>query len=514
MRPSRRAALVTVLLVLSVLSAGCGSGGLAPVVGGPAPGPDALGSLAASGAGHRFYEVYDPLAGPARGTMLLLHSGGWRDARGDARRSLAVTALTLRAAGWRVLNVSYTPGPPSGGGPLDPRPMYRDVVAFYDQVRRAYGGPVCAYGESAGAHLAALLVTTRPALRCAVLQAAPLDLRTLLPTTSTAGRPNITQAFGTDPATLTAWSPKSRWTAHARSTHVFATGAANDKVVPPGQLRALARVAPTADVREIPGSGSGPNVTWMHSTVGQSTLDARLAALGRWLDRVVPRPRRGATGGPRPVNTGTTCDTPPGASTAARSRLMLAGDAWAQASTPGQAIAATRGCSGAARWQDDGLSLWTLPAAGATVPAGTEASLVLRSTRSLRRVTARFRGFLAHPLDWAVGLYASSTTSGPIRTPVAVCDHGACTDLRRIDADGGALIAASGSRGDPDASGTPVDATFALPAGTRRLAWSLRCVAAAGCSRTPLVDGAGRSKRARDPLGHPAIFSVYRVAVR
>jgi acetyl esterase/lipase len=259
------------------LLAGCGGESSKPQSAGPA-----LGSLASSGAGHRFYEIYEP-SGPVRGTMLTIHGGGWRSPGGDARRTLAPTALTLRTEGWRVVNIDYTPGT---GNPLA---MMRDVVAFYDQAQRAFGGPICAYGESAGGHLAAMLAVERPALTCAVLAAAPTDLPELLRSSIPDLQRAISSTFGSNPQTLEQWSPAHLWNAGSGPA-VFATAAENDTTVPPRQLEALEAADPEADTQVLPGAapGSAGAVAWMHSTVRNDALTARFASLNRWLEEIVP----------------------------------------------------------------------------------------------------------------------------------------------------------------------------------------------------------------------------------
>ncbi|MCW3039781.1 MAG: hypothetical protein JWM31_1686, partial [Solirubrobacterales bacterium] len=295
---------------------------------------------------------------------------------------------------------------------------------------------------------------------------------------------------------------------------VFATSSTSDQVVPPGQLKAFKAADPAADAQVIPGPGADPpdSVVWMHSAVSQTALSARLDELRPWLDRVVPR--RATAAVRHPTTAGAGCDLVRRA-TARRGRykLMLAGGSWRQTSTTGQPITATRGCSGSARWQDDGMSLWALPSP-AKVPAAAQASLVLRSARAVRHLSATFRGFLARPREWSLGLYASPHTHGSITVPVAACVRGTCSHLRLVDTPAGALIAAEGSTGQPDQRETPIEAGFALPAGSRRVMWRLRCVAPAGCSLAGIAKAGGVSARRRDPLGHPAIFSVYRVAVR
>jgi acetyl esterase/lipase len=442
--------------------------------------------------------------------MIMIHGGAWQDQRGDARKMMAASSLAFRQLGWRVVNIEYSPLQPQGVKP-DPRPMLRDVSAFYDQVRRAFGGPICANGDSAGGYLAAELAILRPSLSCAIPNAAPLDLPSLLQQTAPDIRPFIPRTFGTSQSDLINYSPARQWRSSVDQTSVFATAASNDTAVPAAQLRAFAAADPSANVAVVPGASadSGDAVKWEHSFVNRAALAARLGALEQWLNRIAPAPAS-ASGSPA-HNIGANCDRP--VSDKDRFTLLLEGDAWQQVSTPKQPIAATRGCSGSAEWQDDGLSLWARPSSSAMLPTGAQASLVLSSGRVLHQTSAAFRGFLARPQDWALGLYASTSTQGPLTTRVATCVSGNCSGLRFVSRDGGGLIAASGSRGDPDTQAQPTVASFALPSGTRRIAWELQCVAADGCSLAGIANPPGNSLRWRDPLGHPAIFSIYSAEV-
>lgn len=467
----------------------------------------ALGSLQSDGAGHRFYEIYGPV-GRVRGTILMIHPGGWKDQRGDARRYMATAALALRAVGWRVVNISYSSGQAPVGGALNPARMLGDVVAFYDQVRRVYGGPICAYGDSAGGNLAAMLALKRPSLKCAILNAAPLDLTTLVGRTLPVARSDIRVTFGTRRSVLDQWSPARQWRTRANHTAVFATVAANDAVVPPQQLDAFTAADPSANADVVAGSfvGSPDAVQWEHSVVNRAAIDARVENLVRWLGRFAAD-----APGPPPTNVGADCNRlpPPGD----RWKLLLAGDAWQQESTAREPIAATRGCSGSSSWQDDGLSLWALPSVKGVLPTGAQASLVLQTPNPVHALSVSFRGFLARPEDWQLGLYVSTSTQGPIQTPVAACVRGNCSGLRLVQINGGALIAPSNSTGNPDTLSKPPTVRFALPADTRRIAWQLSCAASAGCSQAGIAHPPGRSLRPRDPLGHPAIFSLYSAQV-
>jgi acetyl esterase/lipase len=486
--------------LLAALLSGCGGGGppARPKQAPPRSTPPVLGSLDSSGAGNRFYEIYDP-AGAPRGTVLLIHGGGWQDDRGkqSPRYYDATLALTLRAEGWRVVNIGYTQGYRTTGAP-DPTPMLRDVVAFYEQIRAAFGGPVCADGQSAGGHLAAMLAVERPTLTCAVLDAAPTDLPTML---RKSNAKNFVQGtFGTDPSTLAHWSPARDWrpTIH---TAVYATFAADDPTVPPQQGAALKAADPSANVATVPGG----TFFWLHSLVDYNSLFSRdLTGLVAWLKGKL-QPASAATAAPG-TDAGTTCDLQP--LSAQRYKLMLAGDAWQQQSTwtVGQPtlIAATRGCSGSSYWQDDGLSLWAWTSGSAPLPDGQAASLTLAPGHVISRLSVSFRGFLARPRDWNLGLYTSTSQTGPVSTPVAACDRGSCSGLGLFRTNSGSLITTSGSTGNPDQSTQPPSATFTLPAGTVRVAWTLQCVASAGCPVRSMAQ-----PRPRDPLGQQAIFSIY-----
>ena len=486
--------------LLAALLSGCGGGGVKvpPTQAPPHSTPPVLGSLDSSGAGDRFYEIYDPV-GPPRGTMLLIHGGGWLDDRGtqSPRYYNATAALTLRAEGWRVVNVGYTPGYRPTTAP-DPVPMLRDVVAFYDQIRSAFGGPVCAYGQSAGGLLTAMLAVERPTLTCAVLDAAPTDLSSMLPKSN--AQNFIKGTFGTNPSTLEQWSPARDWRSSIQ-TPVYATFAANDQTVPPQQGAIFKAADPKANVDTIPGGA----FYWLHSLVDYNSLASReLTGLAAWLKGNVPQ--ASAAAGAAGTDTGGECalQAPAGQ----RYKLMLAGDAWQQQSTwtVGQPtlIAATRGCSGSSYWQDDGLSLWAWSSGSTPLPRGQSASLTLAPGHTISRLSISFRGFLANPQEWNLGLYASTGESGPVSTPVATCDRGSCSGLGLFRTSSGSLVTAGGSTSDPDQSARPPSATFTLPAGTARIAWTLQCVASAGCPVQSIAH-----PRPRDPLGQQAIFSIY-----
>ena len=508
MRTFTRSAVTALVVAL----AGCGGSSPQGEIG-VAPTPD---ELRRSGAGHRFFEIREP-SGPVRGTMLTMHGGGWVDAPGSARRTELIPAAYYQSRGWRVVNIAYSGVPQQAHGRPNPRPMLGDVVAFYDQVRRAFPGPICAYGESAGGHLVAMLTVVRPSLTCAVLSAAPLDLRLVRAQTNEPGRVAVDNAFGRGTKTLGEWSPARLWKGRAPRTPLFAVVAGNDPVVPPDQVRAAGRVRDSETVvlrgRE-PEDPAG--IAFVHSSVDATGHQRMLAAQDRWLDRLVPRTAAAAPSASPPAD-GRACDAAVEKAhwaTAARDdrwQLLRSGRGWSQRAAPTPQMAATAGCSGDGRSQIEGLSVWAAPS-GETVPQGAEAALLYRPARgrTLRALDVSLRGFLLRSEEWDVGLFASPRERGTPANRVAGCLSGRCKGMRLVHSRGGDLVVSSRRDANPDTRDDPPVQRFQLPAGTRRVAWRLMCVARAGCS----LDNRGMRPRQRDPVGHPAILSLYRVVVR
>lgn len=136
-----------------------------------APGTSAArGSVDALGALPFPYEVQEPVGRP-RGTILILHGGAWYVVGRGAMETTRGEADRWVSRGWRTVNASYR----GCSWSVD------DVATLFDRVQEVYGAsrPVCASGQSAGAHLALLLAALRPRLACVVSQAGPADLTAL-----------------------------------------------------------------------------------------------------------------------------------------------------------------------------------------------------------------------------------------------------------------------------------------------------------------------------------------------
>lgn len=199
-----------------------------------------------------------PAARAAEPTMLVIHGGAWVITGPEVTATLRPVADRFAAYGFRPQLVDYAPGVAG----------FADVVAAYDAAARA-GGPVCAYGESAGGHWALMLAVARPGIACVIAAAAPTDFAD----TAALGLRDLAQAaLGPDLVDLTPLGFAPAITAPT----LFAAGF-DDRLVPPGQAgRMAAAVGGPARVVELP-PGSEP---WMHGTAAPEAI-ARLHATER-----------------------------------------------------------------------------------------------------------------------------------------------------------------------------------------------------------------------------------------
>lgn len=117
-----------------------------------------------------YYLGLHPAEGEARGTVLLLHGGGWH---GDLGRGVdrlqAPTIRLLRRWGFDVATLGYR----SGAASLD------DALAAFDELRGRAGPdePICAFGFSAGAQLGLITAARRGEdVACVVDLLGPPDL--------------------------------------------------------------------------------------------------------------------------------------------------------------------------------------------------------------------------------------------------------------------------------------------------------------------------------------------------
>jgi hypothetical protein len=191
----------------------------------------------------------------------------------------------LLALGWRVVSIDYA----EGAAGLD------DVLHAIDSeaARKTGLGPLCLYGESAGAHLALIAASRRRSVDCV----AGLGALTDLPLyerdaeTSSDGRAGlvagrIRRFFGTTRAALAPWSPVS--VARSIRADVLLMHEAGETVVAATQGTRFQAVHPATRVVELEaGDPADASTTFMHGSVSTHGRAQYAAAIERLAEHAV-----------------------------------------------------------------------------------------------------------------------------------------------------------------------------------------------------------------------------------
>lgn len=183
------------------------------------------------------------------GVMILIHAGGWQPdlAAYQAQRPQAAAA---QAGGYATVMIGYSEGAEG----------LREIERVYEAARRRYPGlPICAYGTSAGGHLALMLAARYPDLSCVVDLIGPTDLTSLDEQGSAEADRLAVEAFGEDE--LADYSPVRY--ADRIKAKVLMILADTDPLIPVEQGRELARSLPSAELFVLP---EGP-VPWLHGAM-------------------------------------------------------------------------------------------------------------------------------------------------------------------------------------------------------------------------------------------------------
>jgi acetyl esterase/lipase len=231
----------------------------------------------------------DP-AGPARGTMILVHAGGWAGHDSHAQKLLMDRpGDLLLARGWRVVSIDYEEG--TAG--------LQDVLnaAGNELARKSTDGPVCIYGESSGAHLALVAAQRLRAIDCVVGLGTPTDFP-LYEAEATASLDErlklvlsqIKRFFGETADTLAQWNPLSL--APAILSDVLLVHEADDQVVS-GEHDARFRAAkPTTQTVALEAGGS----QFVHGTISDAGRAMYESSIGAFADRAVAAHRAERSG--------------------------------------------------------------------------------------------------------------------------------------------------------------------------------------------------------------------------
>jgi acetyl esterase/lipase len=222
----------------------------------------------------------DPPAGRVRGTMIMVHGGGWAGHDVHAQQVLMETpGRGLLDLGWRVVSVDTKEG--EGG--------LQNVLEAIDGeiARKTSSGPTCLYGESSGAQLALVAAARRRTIDCVVGLGTPTDLPLYESVGPTSSEPRVRQVaaqikrfFGTTSAELAPWNPVGL----ARSIRgdVLLLREGDDPIVSPAYATRFQAASPGTKVVELdPGS-----TRFVHGTISARGRAQYAAAIAAFVARV------------------------------------------------------------------------------------------------------------------------------------------------------------------------------------------------------------------------------------
>ena len=227
----------------------------------------------------------DP-AGPVRGTMILVHGGGWAGHDGVRQNDvLTRPGQLLVARGWRVVSIDYNEGAAGLQDVLD--------TAGAELARRSSDGPLCIYGESAGAHLALMAASRLSAIDCVIGFGAPTDLYqyTVEAAASSDDRvklvaSQIARLFGTTPEATSAWNLVTL--APALHADVLLVHEADDEIVTASHAQRFQAARPTTQLVELAAGDQADSLPrFMHGTVSDAGRGQYMASVGSFADRAV-----------------------------------------------------------------------------------------------------------------------------------------------------------------------------------------------------------------------------------
>ena len=246
----------------------------------PKPAPVVIAPVAAPA-------ISDP-TGTVRGTMIMVHAGGWTGHDEYAQDLLMKQpGEQLLARGWRIVSLDYEEG--TAG--------LQDVLnaTGSELARRTSGGPVCLYGESAGGHLALVAASRLRAIDCVIALGAPTDLSQyqVEAAGSADGRLalvayQMSRFFGTTDADNAPWDPASL--APRIQTDVLLFREDDDAIVSVQHNLNFAAGRPTTQSTNLAAGGAGDG--FVHGTVSATGREVYRSAISAFTERAITS-RRG-----------------------------------------------------------------------------------------------------------------------------------------------------------------------------------------------------------------------------
>ncbi len=226
----------------------------------------------------------EPADGDVKGTVVMVHAGGWAGHDANAQRILfEYPGDVFAARGWRVVSIDYEEGQSGLGDVLN---------AVGQELSRGSGsGPVCIYGESAGAHLALVAAARLKAVDCVIGLGTPTDLALYQADAQASDDAQVklvafqvSRFFGTTPDALAPWSPVAL--APSIRADVLLLNEADDVYVSAAHTHRFTAARPTTQAIALAaGDPADPSTKFVHGTVSAAARGLYLSAIGAFADR-------------------------------------------------------------------------------------------------------------------------------------------------------------------------------------------------------------------------------------
>ncbi len=222
-------------------------------------------------------------AASAHGTMVMIHGGGWTGPAPKAQSALmSMPGQTLSARGWKIISVDYHEG--SAG--------LQDVLdAAGTELAKPAGGPLCVYGESAGAQLALVAASRLSGIDCVVAMGPPADFEAYqaeVRASNDSGR----QIIAAQMAAVWGQTPEERApndpvkVAKSIRGDALIMREADDALIPIEQVENFIAARPTTERAELQSApGSDLSQFYLHGTLSDAGRAQFRATLGAFADR-------------------------------------------------------------------------------------------------------------------------------------------------------------------------------------------------------------------------------------
>jgi len=246
---------------------------------------------------------------PVRGTMIMVHGGGWTGPGPASQRALmTMPGETLSQRNWKIVSVDYHAG--AAG--------LQDVVdAAGAELAQQTGGLLCLYGESAGGQLALVAASRVSGVDCVVALAPPADFEAYQSEVQRSNDPDrkiianqMANVWGSTAADRSPNDPVKL--AKAIGGDVLLLRQQDDPLIPIEQIDNFVATRPTTQRAELESSaGFDLNQFYLHGTFSDNGRNQYRAALGSFVDRAAAAyaaerdaTRTGCKGVTRTVTTG------------------------------------------------------------------------------------------------------------------------------------------------------------------------------------------------------------------